>query len=88
MRNDDSCGCAMGAKFMVAGLLMGSAYSGWQFLANELSLPSMVLRVFLCAFLAGGAGKIIGILRYRLKGKRILFLSNGFLIHLFTKKGG
>lgn len=88
MKNDDSCGCAMGAKFMVAGLLMGSAYCGWQFFANKLSLSSMVLRIFLGAFLAGGAGKIIGILRYRLRGKRILFLSNGFLIHLFNKKGG
>ncbi len=72
---------------MVAGLLMGSLYYGGQFHAKALSLLSLVLRVFFGAFLAGGAGKIIGILRYRLKERRMLFLSNSFLTRSFTQKG-
>jgi hypothetical protein len=67
-RIDDSCGCALGAKFMAAGLLMASAYYGWQFFSQELSLATVFLRVLVVTFLAAGAGKTIGILRYRLKG--------------------
>ena len=84
---DDSCGCAMGATFIVAGWLLSSVYYGWQFHANDVSLLSLVLRVCLVTFLAGGAGKGIGILRYRLKGKRIAFLSASVLPHVFPQKG-
>jgi hypothetical protein len=85
-RIDDSCGCALGAKFMAAGLLMASAYYGSQFFANELSLTAVFLRVFVVTFLAGGAGKTIGILRYRLKVKGILSSSSALLTRSFLQK--
>ena len=70
-RINDSCGCAIGATFMVAGLLASSIYCGWQLHARELSLLSAVLRILVATFLAAGAGKITGILLYQHTGKRI-----------------
>ena len=84
-RLDDSCGCAMGAMFMVAGLLVGAVYYGWQLYEKELTLLRSVLGVLVATFLAAGAGKIIGILRHRLKQKQ--FFPIRFLLPLFKKKG-
>lgn len=60
----DSCGCAMGAIFMVAGLLIGSVYYGWQVHLVKLTLYSALLHVFVTTFLAAGIGKLVGISRY------------------------
>ncbi len=57
----DSCGCKMGATFVIAALLVSSVYFGWQYHAQALSLSSAALRVFVVTVLAGGAGKLIGI---------------------------
>jgi len=65
-RSGDSCGCAMGAKFMVAGLLAAALSGGWQLYAGRLSSGPFILRLLLATFLAGIAGKIVGIVRYRM----------------------
>ena len=56
---------------MVAGLLIGAVYYGWQFHLMKLSLLSSFLRIFAVTFLAAGTGKIIGISWYRLRQKQI-----------------
>ncbi len=65
---DDSCGCAMGALFTGVGLFASATYYGWQYWRG-LALSTTVFRVFLATFLAASAGKVIGILRYRM-GRR------------------
>jgi len=62
----DSCGCAMGAMFMAAGLLAESFYGGWQLYAGRLAFSSFILRLLLAAFLSGAAGKVAGIARHRM----------------------
>ena len=69
--NTDSCGCALSAKFMVVALAVSTAYYGWQFGSNDVSLGGMMLRVTLVTFVAASVGKIIGILRYRSRGKAL-----------------
>jgi len=64
-RSADSCGCAMGAKFMLFGLLASAAWYGWQFHAGEVLLGGAVVRVLAVTFAAAGAGKVFGILRHR-----------------------
>jgi hypothetical protein len=64
-RIGDSCGCAMGARFMLVALLLSGAYYAWQLSAHDVSLRGMLSRVALITFLAAGAGKFIGILRHR-----------------------
>jgi hypothetical protein len=64
-RSDDSCGCAMGAKFMSAGLAASSAYWFWQVHAGEASLGGALAGVLIVTFAAMGAGKIVGIFRHR-----------------------
>jgi hypothetical protein len=67
----DSCGCALSAKFMAAGLAASAAYYGWQFWAGEVSLARLVLRVALITFVAAGIGKVVGILRHRWRDKAL-----------------
>lgn len=67
-QSGDSCGCAMGAKFMAAGLLASAPWYGWQFHSGEASLGGAVVRVFAVTFVAMGVGKIFGILRHRWRG--------------------
>jgi hypothetical protein len=61
----DSCGCAMSARFMAAGLAFSVAWYAWQFVVGAVSLGGMLARVLIVTFAAAAAGKIIGILRYR-----------------------
>jgi hypothetical protein len=65
LRSADSCGCAMGAKFMIFGLLASAAWYGWQFHAGEVSLRGAVVHVIAVTFAAAGAGKVFGILWHR-----------------------
>ncbi|NWJ41917.1 MAG: hypothetical protein HXX12_13225 [Geothrix sp.] len=67
---DDACGCAMGAVFTVVGLGLSSGYAVWQCRTNGMATSAAVLRVFLATFLAAGAGKVLGILRYRMGRNR------------------
>lgn len=55
----------MGALFMGAGLVASSLYFGWQY-RHGLALSTTIFKVFLATFLAASAGKVIGILRYRM----------------------
>ena len=63
---EDACGCATGAWFMAIGLGLSSIYFGWQCRTGGMAASAAVLRVFLATFLAAGAGKVLGILRYRI----------------------
>jgi len=66
----DSCGCAMSARFMAAGLALSVAWYALQFVAGAVSLGGMLARVLIVTFAAAAAGKIIGILRYRHRHRR------------------
>jgi hypothetical protein len=66
----DRCGCAMGAAFMVAALSAALAYYGWQVETTNLPLSSAAMRTAGATFLAACAGKMLGILRYRLSTAR------------------
>jgi hypothetical protein len=70
---DDSCGCATSALFMVAGLLGASLHYGLQFHANGLALAPVALRIVLVTFVAAGTGKVVGLLRHRLRHTRRTF---------------
>jgi hypothetical protein len=67
---DDHCGCAMGAVFMVAGLLVASVYYGWEFRANGLPFSSAAIRVFVATLVAASVGKVVGISRNRWRRTR------------------
>jgi len=66
----DSCGCAMGAKFMAPGLIAGAIWYGWQFHIGEISLGGAAVRVFAVTFVAMSVGKILGILWHRRRERR------------------
>jgi hypothetical protein len=70
LRSGDSCGCAMGAKFMAPGLLAGATWYGWQFHIGEISLSGAAVRVLAVTFVAMSAGKVFGILRHRWRGQK------------------
>jgi hypothetical protein len=60
----------MGAKFMCAGFVASGAYWIWRFHADEVSVISAITGVVIVTFVAMGAGKIVGILRYRYRHRR------------------
>jgi hypothetical protein len=63
----DSCGCAMGAKFLGVGLAASLAWYGWHWHTYDLSLWNVSWRVVLTSFAAAAVGKIIGILAFRMR---------------------
>jgi hypothetical protein len=65
--NGDSCGCAMGAKFLAAGLAFSLARYGWQWHAHALALGAACWRVGLVSFAAAVVGKFVGIARFRMR---------------------
>jgi hypothetical protein len=67
----DSCGCAMGAKFLAAGLILSILWYAWPGHASSLSVGGIVLRIFLWCFLAAGAGKLVGLAGYSLRQQRL-----------------
>jgi hypothetical protein len=74
--SSDSCGCAMGAFTLAAGLILASSWYAlhWRFYA--LSFRAVSLRVLLWVFLSACAGKLLGIALFRLRTKkRFSFLS-------------
>ena len=63
----DSCGCAMGAKFLGAALIASTGWYCWLVLQHRISLWSSCWRVLLVSFLAAAVGKIIGIGAYKMR---------------------
>jgi len=61
----DSCGCAMGARFLAVALVFSSAWYAWQWHSSMLSIWAIMLRVMGWSFLAAMAGKVVGILVFR-----------------------
>jgi hypothetical protein len=61
----DSCGCAMGAKFLGAALAASLAWYGWHWKA--LSVWGISWRVMLITFIGAAVGKIVGIAIFRMR---------------------
>jgi hypothetical protein len=56
----------MAARFVLLALPVAAAWYGWHWQAVELSVWGVLLRVVLFALAAGIAGKLVGMLAYRL----------------------
>jgi len=67
----DSCGCALSAKFLAVALFVSGGYYSWQFSTGDLSVGGLLMRVALITFVAATIGKLIGIMRYRWRGKTL-----------------
>jgi hypothetical protein len=68
----DSCGCAMGARFLAAALVGSIVWYAWRRHGLMLSVWVIVLRVLLWCVVASVAGKIVGILVFRSRAQRHL----------------
>ena len=68
---DDSCGCAMGARFMLVALVVAAPWYGWMYHEHALGGWPAVGRVFACLFLATTAGKVLGLLLHRRLTRRV-----------------
>ena len=66
----------MGARFVVVALFFSLAYYGHQFLTHKAALFTALGRMFLFTFLAGGAGKLLGISYHALKTKGFAIRKN------------
>ncbi len=65
----DSCGCKMGTAFVGVGLLVSTVWYGWQRHLSTLPFRTMVLRVITWSVAAGFAGKMVGILIFRMRSR-------------------
>jgi hypothetical protein len=63
----DSCGCAMGARFMGVGFLASAVFYGWRFYENETSFSTLIIRTLIITFISAGLGKLTGISIHHLK---------------------
>jgi hypothetical protein len=61
----DSCGCAMGARFLGIALLVASTWYAWHWNSSMLSIWVVVLRVLGWSLLSSIGGKMVGILAFR-----------------------
>lgn len=61
----DSCGCAMGARFLAVGLVASILWYVWHFPSSNLSFWAVLLRVLVWSFVAASAGKIVGLIGWR-----------------------
>jgi hypothetical protein len=68
--HDDSCGCAMGARFMMSTLIVSMAWYCWRWLSSGLPLLSAIIHVLVLSFLAAVAGKIVGIILFRYRSRK------------------
>jgi hypothetical protein len=59
----DSCGCAMGARFLAAAMMASVAWYAAHWHSSGLTTAAMLLRVTLLSFAAAAIGKIYGIVR-------------------------
>ncbi len=66
----DRCGCAMGGRFLAAGLAGSIAWFAWSWHFHALGWGYVSWRVFAVSFAAAVIGKVLGIVLFRLKSKR------------------
>ena len=69
----DSCGCALGAKFLAAAFVVSSVWYAWQAHTSNLGAGAVGLRIFLWSFLGAMAGKLVGIGVYGWRRQRLQF---------------
>jgi hypothetical protein len=62
----DSCGCAMGAKFMLMGVLISIPYYGWMYHRHAIAGFAAFWHGFIFIFIASGLGKVTGLLLHRI----------------------
>jgi hypothetical protein len=67
----DSCGCAMGARFLAVALIVSGAWYAWQGHASMLSTGAIALRILGWSFLAALVGKVVGILVFRAQRRKL-----------------
>src|SRR6266480_2244869 len=65
----DSCGCAMGARFLALALVFSIMWYALHWHSSMLSIWAILLRVLVCSFLAAATGKIVGILIFRSRSR-------------------
>jgi hypothetical protein len=65
----DSCGCAMGMRFLIAGLITSVLWYVWHGRVSGFSMGDIILRILLWSFLAACVGKIVGIIRFSLRSR-------------------
>jgi hypothetical protein len=63
----DSCGCAMGARFLALGLITSSTWFLFHWSSSIHSGWSVLGRIFLVTFCAALVGKVVGIIRYKMQ---------------------
>jgi len=61
----DSCGCAMGARFLGAALIASITWFTWH--RHEYSLGRAGVRILIFTFAGAILGKLVGIAAYRLR---------------------
>ena len=66
----DKCGCAMGARFLVAALIGSSLWFLWLGATPTLSLAGALLRIFGGTFAAAALGKMVGMALHRIRESR------------------
>ena len=62
----DSCGCAMGARFMSVGLLISISYYGWIYHQHAITGFAAFWHGFILVFITSGLGKVTGLLLHRI----------------------
>jgi hypothetical protein len=67
----DSCGCAMGARFLALALIVSSAWYAWHGHMSMLSIWAIFLRILAWSFVAAMAGKVVGILFFRARRRNL-----------------
>lgn len=63
----DSCGCAMGARFLGVALVASIGYFAWHW--REYSVARAGVRILVFAFAGAILGKVVGIAAYRLRAR-------------------
>jgi hypothetical protein len=66
----DSCGCAMGTRFLAAALVACTVWYAWHWNALGLSGWAIALHMMMWCLLASGIGKIVGMLTFRFRSRK------------------
>ncbi len=66
----DSCGCAMGARFLTVAFAASTAWYAWRWAAYGSSVGSFVLHVLIWSLIAAFVGKFAGIALFHFQRRR------------------